>query len=375
MTEKNEIAKMTTVPRKSLLVKMANKYDMDPEAFKQTIKKTLMPENTSNEQMAAFLLVANQYDLNPVTKEIYAFPARGGGITPVVGIDGWINLAQRRSEFDGMEFTFKENDKGEVVSCTCSLYRKDRARPVVITEYMEECRRGTDPWKSHPRRMLRHKSAIQGIRYAFGFSGIVDEDDAQVIYANATVVEQETSGAIAGVLEKAKAHQEEPAEEEEQEDNWPIQKDGEWLDSRGYVFHPNYVGVSAGGIPAINKGTGHFRKRRGCDDVSFSEWEKTEQARLFAKWEEEKPVISDAEDEDPPFETETEYLQKVSETAHQARSGGRGFSLPEILGFVSMAEGPDALAELEDLVRSLNEEEQVQARSAIDARLEVLGQG
>jgi hypothetical protein len=47
---------------------------------------------------------------------------------------------------------------------------------------MAECRRdGVGPWKSHPRRMLRHKAMIQCARIAFGFVGIYDEDEAQRI--------------------------------------------------------------------------------------------------------------------------------------------------------------------------------------------------
>ncbi|RNE89846.1 phage recombination protein Bet [Marichromatium sp. AB31] len=189
-----ELATTTNRPQRvSLIAAMANRYQMDPEAFTKTIRATVMPSGATNEQMAAFLLVAHEHDLNPITKEIYAFPAKGGGVTPVVGIDGWINLAQRRPEFDGLEHEWEHGERGEVISCTCRIYRKDRSRPIVVTEFMDECRCGTAPWKSHPRRMLRHKATIQAIRYAFGFAGIRDEDDAEVIYANATVVDPKPS--------------------------------------------------------------------------------------------------------------------------------------------------------------------------------------
>jgi hypothetical protein len=46
---------------------------------------------------------------------------------------------------------------------------------------MAECLRNTEPWQSHPQRMLRHKAFIQGARMAFGFSGIYDEDEARQI--------------------------------------------------------------------------------------------------------------------------------------------------------------------------------------------------
>ena len=45
-----------------------------------------------------------------------------------------------------------------------------------------ECKkRDVAPWKSHPRRMLRHKAMIQCARLAFGFAGIYDQDEAERI--------------------------------------------------------------------------------------------------------------------------------------------------------------------------------------------------
>jgi hypothetical protein len=44
---------------------------------------------------------------------------------------------------------------------------------------MAECKRDTDTWKKWPARMLRHKAAIQAARYAFGFAGIYDLDEAE----------------------------------------------------------------------------------------------------------------------------------------------------------------------------------------------------
>jgi hypothetical protein len=64
---------------------------------------------------------------------------------------------------------------------TCTIHLKDRAHPVVITEYFEECKRETDPWRTMPRRMLRNKAMIQAIRVAFGIGGIHDEDEARDI--------------------------------------------------------------------------------------------------------------------------------------------------------------------------------------------------
>lgn len=142
----------------------------------ETLKATAFKGgNVTDAQMTALMLVAQQYSLNPWTREIYAFPDKGG-IVPVVGVDGWSRIMNDHPQFDGMEFKFDED------SCTCIIYRKDRSHPISATEYLAECRRDNSPaWKSHPRRMLRHKSMIQAARLAFGFGGIYDQDEAERI--------------------------------------------------------------------------------------------------------------------------------------------------------------------------------------------------
>lgn len=147
----------------------------DPKELVQTLKATAFKgANVTDEQFSALMIVANQYGLNPFTKEIYAFPDKGG-IVPIVGVDGWARILNSHKQFDGMEFE-QDNE-----SCTCKIYRKDRNHPTVITEYMSECKRNAGPWNSHPKRMLRHKAMIQCARMAFGFGGIFDEDEGQRI--------------------------------------------------------------------------------------------------------------------------------------------------------------------------------------------------
>lgn len=170
------VATIERQPR-SVLVDMSGRYGMEPAAFEATLRATVCKGNVSREEFAAFLLVAKEYGLNPLTKELYAFPAKGGGIQPIVSIDGWARIINDHPAFDGMEFEDILGDGADVIAVTCRMFRKDRTRPVETTEYMAECRRQTDVWRTWPRRMLRHKAMIQCARYAFGFSGIVDQDE------------------------------------------------------------------------------------------------------------------------------------------------------------------------------------------------------
>ena len=136
----------------SLLSKIAAKYSVDPSKMLTTLKATAFKGDVSNEQMMALLIVADQYQLNPWTKEIYAFPDKNNGIVPVVGVDGWARIINEHAQFDGLEF--EQGDK----ECTCIIYRKDRSKPTRVTEFKDECSRNTGPWQSHPKRMLRHKA-------------------------------------------------------------------------------------------------------------------------------------------------------------------------------------------------------------------------
>jgi phage recombination protein Bet len=167
--------KVETAGAPSVIARLADRFGVDQSKMLECLKSTAFRGGCSNEQLMALCIVSEQYGLNPWTREIYAFPDKQNGIVPVVGVDGWARIINTHPQFDGVEF-WQDNEK-----CTCSIYRKDRAHPVQVTEYMAECKRNTGPWGSHPMRMLRHKALIQAARLAFGFSGIYDQDEAERI--------------------------------------------------------------------------------------------------------------------------------------------------------------------------------------------------
>ena len=68
---------VATIPQPSITAAMAERYGMAVPAFEQTLRATVIPSTASREEFAAFLMVARQYNLNPVTREIYAFPEEG----------------------------------------------------------------------------------------------------------------------------------------------------------------------------------------------------------------------------------------------------------------------------------------------------------
>ena len=191
-------------PKKSLLVSMADKYQMETAQFANTIKHTCMPKDSTDEQFAAFLMVAKEHNLNPLTREIYAFPGKGGGIQSIVGVDGWAKIMNTHPQFNGLSFENDIDDKGNLISVKAIIYRKDREHPVEITEYMSECKGVTEPWKKWPARMLRHKAMIQCCRIAFGFTNIVDPDEYER-HQSADFIDVTPNDTVTELNEKIKA--------------------------------------------------------------------------------------------------------------------------------------------------------------------------
>ena len=163
-------------PRNALEA-MARRLSLSPDVLRNTLQKTAFSGCRTNEEFVALIAVANEYALNPLLKEIYAFPAKGGGIVPMVGYDGWVKLMNNHPQFDGIEYNDHLDSKGNLYGIECVIYRKDRRHPIKLMELLEECRRGTEPWKMMPSRMLRNRVTCQAARLAFGFSGIASEGD------------------------------------------------------------------------------------------------------------------------------------------------------------------------------------------------------
>lgn len=180
---------IVTQSRASAVVSMADRFGIEPHKVIDILKGTVIGKDkngkeATTEMVAAFIVVSNQYGLNPFTREIYAFPdPNRGGIVPIVSVDGWCRIINNEQRLDGIEFSELHDDKGRLISTTCTIHVKERSHPVRVTEYFSECFRNTKPWNDMPHRMLRHKALIQCARVAFSLGGIYDEDEANDIIA------------------------------------------------------------------------------------------------------------------------------------------------------------------------------------------------
>lgn len=269
---KNALATVAEKKPLNIYEAVGARYGMEPTAFVHALKGTWQSEvrdKITDPQIAAFLVVCDQYKLNPLTKEIYAFPSKGGAIVPMLGIDGWISIANAHPEFDGQEWK-DIVDGNSLVAVECTIWRKDRSRPTTVREYLKECLRSTDPWKQSPARMLRHRAFMQCARYAFGFSGLAMEGDiidgevleitpqagdvvGQVVPTARQLALQKEDESIAASAERAKEAR--AKKEAEQNDQQGQQASGATEDAKASAESPS--STSAGPEPeAAGEGEG-----------------------------------------------------------------------------------------------------------------------
>lgn len=167
---------------------MAQRVAVPAAELQQTLMQTAFKGSTPAEFLA-LVAVANKYDLDPFMREIYAFPKKGGGIVPLVPIDGWLKMIKRNPDFAGMDVAWSdEMVQPSPQSRPCpewvevTIYHKSTPdHPTVHREWIDEMYRETGPWQSTTKRMLEWKGIIQAGRVAFGLSGIFDEDEVQRI--------------------------------------------------------------------------------------------------------------------------------------------------------------------------------------------------
>lgn len=237
----------------NLLAEFGRKYNfavyesgVDTNEVLEVIKRTCFPskKEATNEQLVVFLTVAKQYNLNPFTKEIYAYPDKSGGIVPIVGVIGWANIINHHEQLEGMSFKYSNemvdllnengqpNGKTAHVWIECELTRKDRKIPTVIREYFSEVYKATDPWANYPIRMHRHKSLIQCARYAFGLSGIYDQEDGELMsadyiqgeYIESTNQNQPVENTIETVVHVANQSEQHTHQEQQVQDYHPAEQ-------------------------------------------------------------------------------------------------------------------------------------------------------
>ena len=185
-------------------------------------------KNVGPYDVFSFLLTCKNLHLNPMLKQIYGFESKGKVVT-VISIEGWNEIANRHSQFDGFDYEFPapqerqltfnkvSYDGGyrEVTPVTvtrkvseyiiCRVYRKDRSHPIAVTTFFDEASTGSEPWATMPMQMLQNRAMVNAIKKAFNVNAFAEDDRSYMMPTYQEIVESDSQTAPVAIGDSAPA--------------------------------------------------------------------------------------------------------------------------------------------------------------------------
>jgi hypothetical protein len=198
---------------------LAGKLAMDPRGMVNTIKAMCFkcdPSKVTNEQLAAYCVVANDLGINPlITGMLYAYPTTGGGIVPMVGPDAVFKMLGAHPDYEGLTTEEHEDTAGNVVAVTAYLHRKGKL-PAIYKARLSEWFMPSNPnWKARPVHMLRLRAIKHAAREII--HGIpMDREELEMIKAVETelIPKEQARAAQSKLAALPPAHAPEPTPQE-----------------------------------------------------------------------------------------------------------------------------------------------------------------
>lgn len=146
------------------ITKSAASLDLDEAELRAWLH---LQQSAPSTAVLALLRTMRHLKLDPLCDELSLMQHEDGHWQAHVTIEGCYTLLNRHPQFNGL--TFSESDTSiagipEWIECT--IYRRDRAMPISVREYLVEVQADKPIWKKMPRRMLRHRALQQCVRLA-----------------------------------------------------------------------------------------------------------------------------------------------------------------------------------------------------------------
>lgn len=162
------------------------------ENKKQVIKNTVA-KNANKQEFEMFMHLAKTYQLDPFQKEIF-FWKYGGDTTIMTSRDGYLKIANRHPQFDGLvSDVVREKDnfekteqgvkhqygtkRGTITGAYAMVYRKDRSYPVYVYAPYGEYKANKKVWKQYPSAMILKVAESMALKRAFSISGLVSRSE------------------------------------------------------------------------------------------------------------------------------------------------------------------------------------------------------
>jgi phage recombination protein Bet len=147
-----------------------DKYDQPSMA--DTLKQTVC-KGATDAQFRMFIEVARATGLNPFLREIWFVPSVG----IMAGRDGYLAVANRHPQFDGMETRVERDAKNVPIKATCTVWRKDRGHPIICEAYYSEYRKQSGVWTQYPSAMISKVAEVLALKRSFAINGVATEEE------------------------------------------------------------------------------------------------------------------------------------------------------------------------------------------------------
>jgi len=133
--------------------------------------KSLFTKGCTDEEFGLFTTLARTYQLDPFKGQLWCVKYGAGPARVFTGRDGFLEIAHRSGQFNGMESGVKHDEAGHIIGWA-TVYRKDMGHPFHVEVDMAEYQKDTTIWKTMPRTMIQKVAESQALRKAFSASGL-----------------------------------------------------------------------------------------------------------------------------------------------------------------------------------------------------------
>ncbi len=172
---------------------------IQPKFDRALVWKTAAIGATSDE-LDHFLYLAEQYNLDPLKKEIYFLKRQGGSPTIITSRDGYLKCANSNDSFDGIEsdvvyegdrLTRREDGsihieyginhlkfvEGTLSGAYANVFRKDRAKAATAFVSLADYAKENNVWKTYKNAMILKVAEAMALKRGFALSGLVTQEE------------------------------------------------------------------------------------------------------------------------------------------------------------------------------------------------------
>lgn len=137
--------------------------------------RDMFAKGANDNEFGVMIELARKYQLDPFARQIWLVKYGDNPAQIFCGRDGYLAIAHRSGQFDGMESGTRK-DGGDLIGW-CKVYRRDMSHPFEVEVYASEYSTGKNLWRDKPRTMIQKVAEAHALRRAFSISGLYSPEE------------------------------------------------------------------------------------------------------------------------------------------------------------------------------------------------------